>query len=44
MDGQTNGWTDGRKKASHNISPDHSVHLADIIMCHVKQKVLSKNS
>jgi len=23
--------TDGRKKASHDISPVHSVHLADII-------------
>jgi len=28
---QTDGRKDGRKKDTHDISPVHSVHLADII-------------
>jgi len=28
---RTDGRTDGQNKASHNISPAHSAHLADII-------------
>ena len=30
-DGQMDGQMDGRIKASHDISPVHSVHLADIM-------------
>jgi len=36
-DERTDGRKDGRKKASHDISPVHSVHLADIKIRNVQQ-------
>jgi len=39
--GRTDGRTDGQKKESHNISPVHSVHLADIkTFAHSRQHAL----